>query len=376
MHGRKEEITRAEYEALSDDSADTAGLAGWGMSDGVYHKNFPTDYNGFCAAADEVIVSARLENEEGNPKQEESDPDPSADLVFEVSDPALLSHLVAGVNWESAMYDFDHYRTVYVFADGDSPGVPDLSAVVAKLEPFQGEQEEGTPEYVGFSDDGKTLVVSSQMSEVVAYDTATWEERWRRPLNVMFLALSVYGDVVFMADAWGDDWFALDMLTGADAPDQTRPRGRTVSKTGAYAVDYGEDETLRFVDDDRVIEQAGTVEAVAFSADDKRMAVGGMFEHVTVMHPGGEDRSTIETGARASAVEFSPDARFLAACVDSYQLDIFAVAGGPSLTRMRETDFLTAVAWDPLNRFLAVTHIGGSMGYGGHISVHSVRRAP
>ena len=77
------------------------------MSDGAYHKHYPSEYAQFRAEAEEAITDVHLEDEVGNPKAAEDDPDQKAPLVFTVADAAWLSHMVAGTHFGSAMYDFE-----------------------------------------------------------------------------------------------------------------------------------------------------------------------------------------------------------------------------------------------------------------------------
>jgi hypothetical protein len=59
----------------------------------------------FTAEADEAILVVELVNEEGNPRQKQTDPDPKATMVFAVSDPSILTHLAGGFCFDSAMCD-------------------------------------------------------------------------------------------------------------------------------------------------------------------------------------------------------------------------------------------------------------------------------
>jgi hypothetical protein len=108
-HGKKLEITEDEYNRLNDGGGGDETLSGWGMSDGAYHKHYPTAYAQFNAEAEQAIVEVHLEDEEGNPKANEDDADPKGTLVFTVKDASWLSHMEVGTHWGSAMYDFDGY---------------------------------------------------------------------------------------------------------------------------------------------------------------------------------------------------------------------------------------------------------------------------
>lgn len=107
-HGRSQPISPEAYAALRN-GVGTAGLSGWGSADGAHYKQFPPDYDGFCRTAEAVVQHVELQNSMGNPKSQESDPHPTADVVVEVRDAALLDFLVAGMSWDSAIYDFSGY---------------------------------------------------------------------------------------------------------------------------------------------------------------------------------------------------------------------------------------------------------------------------
>jgi len=59
----------------------------------------------FAAEANEEILEVQLVNEDGNPKQEEGDPYPKATMVFTVKDATILTHVVGGFSFGSAMCD-------------------------------------------------------------------------------------------------------------------------------------------------------------------------------------------------------------------------------------------------------------------------------
>jgi len=108
-HGKKVVITEDEYERLSEEGAGDEQLSGWSLTDGVHHKHYPTEYAKFIAEAEGAIVEARLVDEVANPRTLDNDADPQGTLVFTVKDAAWLSHLVVGLHWGSAMYDFEDY---------------------------------------------------------------------------------------------------------------------------------------------------------------------------------------------------------------------------------------------------------------------------
>lgn len=63
------------------------------------------DSASFLAEAEKAIIEVHLENEEGNPKQKENDPDPKATLVFTMTDASTLAHVATGFSFGSAMCD-------------------------------------------------------------------------------------------------------------------------------------------------------------------------------------------------------------------------------------------------------------------------------
>jgi hypothetical protein len=64
-----------------------------------------SDGQSFTAEAEKTILDVELVNEDGNPKDKEGDPYPKATMVFTTKDPAVLSHMVTGFRFDSAMCD-------------------------------------------------------------------------------------------------------------------------------------------------------------------------------------------------------------------------------------------------------------------------------
>lgn len=107
-HGRTETITEAEYEALCRGEGRWAGQGG-GYDGTRYYVQFATEYEAFCEEAEAQIVEVWLEDELDNPREDEEGDDPEATLCFRVKDEALLSLLIPGLQWQSAMYDYENY---------------------------------------------------------------------------------------------------------------------------------------------------------------------------------------------------------------------------------------------------------------------------
>jgi hypothetical protein len=107
-HGKKETITQAQYEELCRGEGPWARQGG-GYDGRRYYAQFATDYEGFCEVADAQILEVWLEDEIDNPRDEDDGDDPEGTLCFRVKDEALLSLLITGLQWESAMYDYEDY---------------------------------------------------------------------------------------------------------------------------------------------------------------------------------------------------------------------------------------------------------------------------
>jgi hypothetical protein len=105
-HGKTVPISEEEYKRLGSSGRREEKVAGYGLRDDVYYKFYDPEYTRFVAEATRAIVEVHLEDEVGNPKQDDNDPDPEATLVFTVRDAAHLFHMVEGVCFEAAMYDF------------------------------------------------------------------------------------------------------------------------------------------------------------------------------------------------------------------------------------------------------------------------------
>lgn len=362
MHGRKEIIDKAEYDALSNDIG-TEGLTGWGSDGTNYHKHFPTNYNAFCREAERIIKSVRLVNEENNPRENEDDPDPRATIEIEFFDENYTKHLVPGTHWDSAIYDFKHYQTIWfdsAFFEWSGP-CPDFDNCKTIYDVFEGEQENGTPDWAAFSKDGKTLLLSSQMGEVVAIENG--DEKWRIKPDLMFYELSVRNDLVVLHDFGTSKNFSI--ADGAPMG-EIDPDGRVASFNGTYQTEFGEDETLSFLDG-RKISAPDVVEACAFSKDESKVAIGGMFNEIIIADPASANViNRIQTDARCGHLAFSPDGKLLAAGIDGTSIEIYDVEKGTRLIRKVSTHFLISTAWSPDGSSLLVAHVTNHHGYDGY----------
>jgi hypothetical protein len=107
-HGKQVTISKEEYEAICRGEGPLAGQGG-GYNSERYYAQLETEYEGLCDEADAQILEVWLEDEVGNPREDEEGDDPEATLCFRVKDEALLSLLIPGLRWQSAMYDYEDY---------------------------------------------------------------------------------------------------------------------------------------------------------------------------------------------------------------------------------------------------------------------------
>ncbi len=358
MHGRKEPITKTEYGELN--RGNTEGVSSWGADGENYYKQYPTDYNAFCRAAERIIKRVQLVDECDNPKQNEDDPYPSATLVIELVDEKYAAHLSAGMHWETAIYAYDYYRTTWdTLAFFDAESCPDFNTRSAVYDPFEGPQETGTPENAAFSEDGTKLLFSSQMGEVVAFEND--RELWRIPPERMFAELSVRNDLVVLGDS---EYFSI--IDGSPIEGPGKASGRCASKSGTYEVNYGDEEALTFLDG-REIKTPDVVEACAFTNDESKVAIGGMFNEIIIADPKtAETLSIIKTTGRCGTLSFSPDGTLLAVGVDGTTIEIYDVTTGTLLTKLSGKHYLTSTTWSPDGSSLIITHVTNRHGYDGY----------
>ena len=99
FHGHGQPMSQEEAGKLAATHPQRAKLERWLE----LYRSF--DGPSFAAEATEAIVDVELVNEDGNPKQQERDPDPKATMVFTVKDQTILTHLAGGFSFDSAMCD-------------------------------------------------------------------------------------------------------------------------------------------------------------------------------------------------------------------------------------------------------------------------------
>lgn len=130
-------------------------------------------------------VEERLEEErvgfpwEDGSRFHEMSPEAAADLVLSeetnvgadydvvVTDPRWIEHLSVGGWWRTASYPTHADRLLA----GEATAIPDLRDPAAVLKPFGADDE---PRQLAFSDDGRSLTVTSEEGESVVYDTTNW----------------------------------------------------------------------------------------------------------------------------------------------------------------------------------------------------------
>ncbi|MGQ2982555.1 WD40 repeat domain-containing protein [Flavobacterium sp.] len=291
-----------------------------------------------------------------------------ADYEVYVHDARLFEHLEVGQSWGTTSY-----QTVsYVHPGVAAPFMPNFDSQVARLEPFPG-IEQGT-EVLVFTKDASKLIASSSENEIVCYDTATWQELWRQKFEDMF------GDMK-IDDEQGIVWITrynkiagvVDIATGALSDKIPKTAARGFSRTGKYAVEYGEDDLLDF-GDGRSIEQPGCVEAFSFSADDKLVAMGGGSYHfVDIWNTETLERvHTINTALRTSRLAFSPDAKYITV-VSFDKLTVYEVATGKLLMNNIKTDSTSfgMPVWSPDGKYFAINHYN-YFGYDGYTGIYKI----
>jgi hypothetical protein len=111
-HGRDVAIGEAEYERLraDDDAARSEGVSCLTMRDGRFFKNTGPAYRALIREAEREVASVRLEGAKNHPRPSADAPDAEGILVATFSEPLALSHLVRGLAWSSALYEFDGWQ--------------------------------------------------------------------------------------------------------------------------------------------------------------------------------------------------------------------------------------------------------------------------
>lgn len=250
--------------------------------------------------------------------------------------------------------------------------MPNFDSEAAMLTPFTNE-EEGT-EVLIFTKDSSKLLASSTENEIVCYDTTTWNELWRQKFDGMFGDMKIDEEqgIVWLTD-YNKIVGAVDIATGAISEKTPKSMLKGFSRTGKYSVDYGEDEFLTF-EDGRKIEQPGTVEAVAFSEDDKLVALGGGSYHsVDIWDLDAFARvSTINSNHRTRRLAFSPDAKYLT-ILSFDKLMVYEVATGKLLLNNIKNDNTSfgMPVWSPDGKYFAINHYN-FYGYDGHTGIYKI----
>jgi hypothetical protein len=107
VDGREIVITKEEFDLLERDEASRRDVSAWGGDAELGYFKKHMEYGAFYADAERAIVEVRLEDEVAHPKRADFEPDPEATMVLRVADARWLSHLVPGMTWDSAIYDYE-----------------------------------------------------------------------------------------------------------------------------------------------------------------------------------------------------------------------------------------------------------------------------
>ncbi|AWH85387.1 hypothetical protein HYN59_09795 [Flavobacterium album] len=291
-----------------------------------------------------------------------------ADYEVYVSDARLFEHLEEGESWGTTSYETQSY----VHPGAAAPFMPDLSSEVVALEPFPGIEQE--TDRLVFTSDSSKLIASNSDNEIVCYDTATWEELWRVKFDGMFgeMKIDEAQGIVWLTD-YNKVAGVVDIATGEVSDKEPKTTLRGFSSTGKYSVDYMEDE---FVDlgDGRKIEQPGAIEALAFSNDDKLIAMGGgSYRFVDIWDLDTFERLyTINTNERSRRLAFSPDSKYISV-VSFDKLMIYEVATGKLLMKSIKRDNTTfgTPVWSPDGKYFAINDYN-FYGYDGHTAIYKI----
>lgn len=331
----------------------------------VSTKNFPLadndyeDYHDFYYERDN-----KWENEEKLVQ---------ADYEIIVTDEKYIQHLSTGLSWGTTAYetnalliDIDHIMVI-----------PDLDKTIQVLAPFEGETEDGTPDTFAFSSDGQYLFMTSQMNEIVAFSTNTWDELWRHQNEGMFgrLHLTESPELVSLQNEHTliGGWHAL---TGEIEKNITAIPARLRSFQGKHLVEYGDDERLAFVSESGEtiwdIPQQDIIEAVAFTPDNLKVALGGMYDHIEIWNT--ENREVTQRiyvgEERVNSLSFHPSGDYLAV-LSFHGINIYHIDSGELIFKYRDSQnyYWEKANWTPDGKYFAASIITGTMGYGGHIKI-------
>jgi hypothetical protein len=299
-----------------------------------------------------------------------------ADYDVYVTEVKYMQHLSDGMSWGTTAYETSAFQLMKKYAKS----LPQITKPDIKLLPFEGEKEEGTPDKLFFSPDGSKLLAISQVNEVVAYDTTNWKELWRNNETkgmVYDINIDSKKGIIYFTD-YGEFINGIDYNTGKNSTEKPISTAKLTSPNGSYFVNFGNDELLKFVDKEgnilSEIEQSGTVEAVAFSSNENLVAIGGMYNQLSVWNIKEQsDKMIIETNARVNSLAFSPCSEFLMSIL-SEKIQIFNIQTKELVMKYSPAndDYVGGVKWSPDGKYFALTTIYGPNGYKGHVSIYKI----
>lgn len=297
-----------------------------------------------------------------------------ADYEVYVTDEKYIMHLFEGMSWGTTAYE----TKALIFNLEHASSLPNIKAEVHSLKAFEGEKETGTCESIQYSGDGAQLFAISQNNEICAFEQSTWKEIWRQKCDGMFARFYQDENSVWLQNYRKTIGY-WNAETGETEHSTQFTAYRSKSPNGTYLVNYGEDNKLAFVDQGGAsiweVPQANTVEAVAFTKDEKIVAIGGMYGHIELWDtdkcvkikqiPFSEERTT--------CLSFNQTGQFLAISL-SHGVEIYAVNSGQLVLRYLDDkkDYWETVLWSPDGKYFLVNLIGGGTGYGGGIKIFQI----
>ncbi|MCP4220285.1 MAG: WD40 repeat domain-containing protein [bacterium] len=298
-----------------------------------------------------------------------------ADYEVYVTDARYLEHLEDGMSWGTTAYETNAVTLSRDYAEI----LPDLSVPCRRLEPFIGEKEKGTPATMTFNADGSLLMVVSQVNEIAVFNANTGRETWRDSTAGMFADVNTDArDTIVWLRSYGEILKVWDIASGKESPIIPKTNSKLMSPLGNVFVEFGEDEYLRFMDKDGKengkIRQPDCVEAVAFTADDAKIALGGLYNTVSIWDTRSRKKITdIPVGERTESLAFDSNGDFLtvthARSITIYKIDTLEVIFNYPFPGK---DFVGAAIWSPDCKYFAVNIVNGGSGYGGHVNIYEL----
>ena len=236
-----------------------------------------------------------------------------SDYDLYVTDAKFLQHLSIGMSWGTTAYETKSFLLLKKY---DSI-LPNLNEVTHTLIPFSGKS--GGLKDMAFTPDGSKLLVLGLYEEIVAYESGTWKEIWRdKKGEEMFTYMNIdqKNQIVWLTTE-GSILKVIDYNTGQKTAVKVESGARLVSPKGNYHVNFGDQEFLVFIDlkgkEKWQIDQPDVVEAVAFSKDESLIAIGGMYNSVSIWETGQQNEKIVfETNENTSCLSFNPTHEFLA----------------------------------------------------------------